>query len=422
MNTFFDKLKRALEDRGIRNRLLFIVFALLVFRALAAIPVPGIDLLRLEQFFANNEFFGLLNLFAGGGLSNLSIVMLGVGPYITASIILQLMTVLFPRMKALYHEEGEAGRRKFNQYSRMLTVPLAAFQAFAYLTLLTRQGAIAPLSPFEIGINILVITAGSLLLMWIGELITEFGIGNGVSVLIFAGIIAGLPSIASQILFTYDPAQIPVYLAFLAATVLVILGVITVTESERPIPITYAKQSRGTVSYGNIPTYLPLRLNQAGVMPIIFALSILLFPQMLFGIFSGRSGFMGDLFTHYTAFTQNLLLYGIAYFLLVFFFTFFYTAVTFEPETVATNLQKSGAFIPGVRPGTTTNEYIGSIMTRVTFIGALFLGVIAVLPIAMQAATGIPSLALGGTALLIVVGVVTDITKRIDAQVAMREY
>src|SRR5262245_40348534 len=268
MNKFFEKIGMVFKDPSIRRRILFVIGALIAFRLLAAIPIPNIDKAQLLNFFHNNQFFGLLSVFSGGGLSTLSIVMLGVAPYITASIIMQLLTMMSPRLKALYQEEGEAGRKKFSQYSRLLTVPLALLQAFAYIILFEKQNIVPHLSPFELTTNIMVITGGSILLMWIGELITEFGVGNGVSVIIFAGIVARLPQSASQLYYTFDPSQIPTYLIFLAAAVLIVYGVVFITEAERPIPVTYAKRVRGNKIYGGVSTYLPLRLNQAGVIPI----------------------------------------------------------------------------------------------------------------------------------------------------------
>lgn len=413
-------------DQAIRTRILFVLGALVVFRALAAIPIPGVDQGVLEQFFSNNQFLGLLNIFSGGGLANLSIVMLGVGPYITASIIMQLMTVMSPRVKAMQSEDGEAGRQRFMQYSRMLALPLAILQGFGFLSLLQSQGVIAGLTPFEFIVNVILVVAGSMLLMWIGELVTEFGIGNGVSIIIFAGIVAGIPQTVSQLGYAFtDPSQLPLYVGFLFVAVAVIYAVVFMTEAERPVPITYAKQSRGTKTYGGSSTYLPLRLNQAGVIPIIFALSILLFPQMILNILSAfPSHFpwvMGaiDVVNRLMA---NQILYGGAYFLLVFLFTFFYTAVTFDPDQIAKNLQRNGAFIPGIRPGGHTSEYLGNLITRLTLVGALFLAFVAVFPVGMQVLTGITSLAIGGTALLIVVTVVLDLIRRIDAQVSLREY
>ena len=423
MKNFIDKLAFVFSDKSLRNKILFAAGALIVFRLLATIPIPGIDTFRLEQFFSNNQSLGLLNIFSGGGLSNLSIVMLGVGPYITASIIMQLLTIMIPSLKALYHEEGELGRRKFTQYSRLLTVPLALLQGLGLLILLERQGIIEHLTLFDRVLNLIVITGGSILLMWIGELVSEFGIGNGVSLIIFAGIVAVLPSQVAQLLFTFEVSQLPLYLAFIAAALLITAGVVFITEAERPLPVTYAKRVRGMKVYGGLATYLPLRLNQAGVIPIIFALSILLFPQMV-GTFLGASGnaVIRDIGTILNSIMQNAWVYAILYFLLVFLFTYFYTAVTFDPNSIAENLQKNGAFIPGVRPGRSTSEYIGRVLNRITLFGALFLGSIAVLPLVMQGATGIATLAIGGTALLIVVSVVLDLVKKIEAQISMREY
>lgn len=423
MNTLLHKIRLIFEDSTLRKRTLFVLGALAAFRILAAIPIPGINIQALAQFFANNQFLGLLNLFSGGGLDRVSIVMLGVAPYITGSIIMQLLTIIFPRLKEMYHEEGEAGRRKVAQYSRLLTVPLALIQGASFLTLLERSGTLIGLTPFTYGVNLAVITAGSLLLMWLGELITEYGIGNGVSILIFAGIVARLPSAFRQTLFTFTPDQLPVYIALVAAAVLITFGVVVVTEAERPIPITYAKRIRGAKVYGGISTYLPIRVNQAGVIPIIFALSILLFPQMLFNFLSAAHNELVQTFaTLGTRILSNQWFYASAYFILVFLFTYFYTAITFEPDTMAENLQRNGAFVPGVRPGPSTAQHIGAIVTRLTLVGALFLGLIAVLPLAVRAATGITSVAIGGTALLIVVSVVIDLVKKVDAQVSMREY
>ena len=423
MSTFLAKAKILITDPGIRRRILFVLGAFVVFRVLAAVPIPGVDAARLEAFLSGNQFFGLLNIFAGGGLSNLSIVLLGVGPYITASIIMQLLTIMIPKLKTLYQEEGDAGRRKFAQYSRLLTLPLAVLQGIAFLILLERQGVMPVLGPFSFAVNLLVVTAGSMLLMWVGELITEFGIGNGVSLIIFAGIVAVLPSTVSQLLFSFEMSQVPLYLGFIFVGLVITAGVVIITEAERPIPVTYAKRVRGMKLYGGSSTYLPLRLNQAGVIPIIFALSILLFPQMIASFLATSSNpTLIEIASSILSFLQNNWAYGIAYFILVFLFTYFYTAVTFDPTSISTNLQKNGAFIPGVRPGQSTSDYLGRVITRITLVGALFLGAIAVLPIIMQGITGITALTLGGTALLIVVSVVLDLARRIDAQLSVREY
>lgn len=423
MQTFLHKLKVIFTEPAIRNRVLFVLGALLVFRALAAIPIPGVDQAMLEQFFTNNQFFGLLNIFSGGGLANLSIVMLGVGPFITASIIMQLLTVMSPKLKSMYTEEGEQGRAKFTQFSRMLTLPLAILQGFGFLTLLQSQGVISDLSPFAFGVNVVLIVAGSMLLMWIGELVTEYGIGNGVSIIIFAGIVASLPTQISQLLVAYDPSQLPLYIGFTIVAIGIIYAVVVMTEAERPVPITYAKQSRGGSTYGNTRSYLPMRLNQAGVIPIIFALSIILFPQMVLNILSAFNlPWVAEANTVVTGFLNNQWAYGAVYFILVLLFTFFYTAVTFDPDAVAKNLQRGGGFIPGIRPGPNTAEYLGNLVTRLTLVGALFLAFVAVLPVGMQIITGVTALAIGGTAVLIVVTVVLDLIRRLDAQVSMREY
>ena len=422
-STFLAKARLVLGDQSLLFKMGFVVVALVVFRFLAAIPVPGVDALRLEQFFSNNQFLGLLNVFSGGGLANLSIVMLGVGPYITASIIMQLLTIMAPSLKAMYQEEGELGRKKFSQYSRLLSVPLAFMQGYAFLFLLEKQGIVSDLSFVSMAVNVLVIATGSILLMWIGELVTEFGIGNGVSLIIFAGIVAGLPQTIAQLSFTFDVSQIPMYLGFLVAALAVIYGVVVMTEAERPVPVTYAKRVRGGKLYGGGSTYLPLRLNQAGVIPIIFALSILLFPQLILNFASQSDiAWLASAATALLAIPGGSIIYAVSYFLLVFLFTYFYTAVTFDPNMLATNLQKNGAFVPGVRPGNQTAEHLAKVLTRITMVGALFLGTIAVLPLIVQAMTGVAAFAIGGTALLIVVSVLLDLIRKIDAQVSLREY
>lgn len=423
MKEFFNKFSLVFSDKILRRRIFFTLSALALFRVLASIPVPGVDHARLAQFFTSNEFFGLLNIFSGGGLAQLSIVMLGVGPYITGSIIMQLLTIMSPRLKEMYQEEGEAGRMKFAQYSRLVTVPLALLQSFSFIKLLENQQVIAHLSPLALATNLIVISAGSVLLMWIGELISEYGIGNGMSLIIFAGIVASLPTEISQLAFSFDPSQIPVYLAFAVVAAVVIVAVVIITEAERPIPVTYAKQVRGNRVYGGTSTYLPLRINQAGVIPIIFALSILLFPQMILRFLQNSSHeIIQTVSSAILRVLANSWFYAIAYFLLVFIFTYFYTAVTFDPDQISTNLQKNGAFITGVRPGKSTSEHIAKILTRLTLVGALFLGFVAVLPLIMRGVTGITAVSVGGTALLIVVSVVIDLIKRVDAQVSIREY
>lgn len=423
MSDFFLKIKLLFNDRELSKKIFFIFFALVLFRLMANIPIPAASGSSLDQLLASNQALGFLNILTGGGLSAISIVMLGVGPYITASIIMQLLTMMSDKLKGMYHEEGEAGRKKFIQLSRKLTIPLAILQGYGLLMFLKTQGVLGDLSQWEIITNVIIITGGSVLLMWIGELITEFGIGNGVSLIIFAGIVSGLPATVSQLIFSFDVSQIPLYVGFLIASIVVIASIVTMTEAERPIPITYAKRVRGMKVYGGTSTYLPIRVNQAGVIPIIFALSILIFPQVLVNILSTvENATIQAVSQSISDFLANQWFTSILYFVLVFAFTFFYTAVTFDPDAISTNLQKNGAFIPGVRPGKSTAEYIGKVLTRITLVGATFLAAVAVLPFAMIAITGVQALALGGTALLIAVSVVLDLVKKIEAQLSMREY
>lgn len=423
LNSFIHKLKLAFGDSEIRFRILFLVGALALFRLLASIPIPGVDKGALASFFSSNQFFGLLNIFSGGGLAQLSIVMLGVGPYITASIIMQLGTIIFPQIKQAYFEEGEAGRAKFVSWSRLLTIPIAILQGIGFLFLLENQGVIAHLGTVALVANIALIAAGSLLLMWLGELVTEFGIGNGISLIILAGILASLPASISQAIFAASAADIPAYLSFTALALIMIYAVVVVSDAERSIPIAYARAMRGAAMSQGAATYLPIRLLQAGVIPIIFALSLLLLPQMALSMLgSFKIAFASSAAVWYTAFLSNPWQYGTTYFILVVLFTYFYTAVTFEPHRVAENLQKSGAFVPGVRPGRETEEYVGNVVNRITLPGACFLGLLAVSPSIIQGVTGVTTIVLGGTALLIAVQVALDLAHKIDAQVSLREY
>lgn len=407
----------------LRNKILFVAGLLIVFRLLAAIPIPGIDVLSLQQFFASNQLLGFLNVFSGGTLSNLSIMMLGVGPYITATIIMQLLTMIFPRLKQIYYEEGAIGRAKFNRISRFLTIPLAFLQSYGFLNVLKSQNVLGSLSLPELIRNVVVISAGSMILVWIGELISEKKIGNGTSLIIFAGIVSGLPAMIRGALINYNPDVLPTYAIFIILSIIIIAGVVFVNQGERKIPVSYSKRVRGNKMYGGASTYLPLRVNQAGVIPIIFAISILLFPQFfaqIISIFSlDLSLRLNEIVTNVL---NNQLVYGILYFVLVFVFTYFYTAVTFDPSEIAKNLQRGGGFIPGIRPGESTSEFFAKATNRITLFGAIFLGLVAVLPIATQAITGIATLTIGGTALLIVVSVVLETIKQLDAQLVMREY
>lgn len=419
MNTFFSIFK--IPD--VRKRVGIVAALLVVFRFMAAIPVPGVDTERLRDLFSSNQLLGFLNIFSGGALDNLSIVMLGVGPYITATIIMQLLTMIFPTMKAMYHEEGAEGRARFNRYSRWLTIPLALLQSYGFMTLLNQQGVFVDFTAINIFINAIIATAGSMVLLWIGELVSEQKIGNGVSLIIFAGIVSGLPNIIRQNIVSFDPSVIPTYVIFLILSIIVIAGVVFVSEGERKIPISYARQVRGNKMFGGVSTYLPLRVNQAGVIPIIFAISILLFPQFFAQILAAFAPGIGGVVNAWvTGFLGNQIVYGLVYFVLVVAFTYFYTAVTFDPEEIALNLQRSGGFVPGIRPGEPTRVYVGNIVNRITLFGALFLGCIAVLPIITQYITGIATLTVGGTALLIVVSVALETMKQIDSQLVMREY
>jgi len=422
--SWFQKVIQIFKIKDLRNKILFVLGVFMVFRIMANIPIPGIDAQRLKDFFEGFQMFGLLNVFTGGALDNLSIIMLGLGPYITAIIIIQLLTMIFPQLEKLYKEEGEQGRQKFNQYGRLLTVPLALLQSYAMLMLFQRQNVIGALPPFLLFTSIVTAAAGTILLMWLGELITERGIGNGVSLLIFAGIISDVPNSLRQLLVTYDPSKIPSFLLFFAMSVVIIAGVVLVNEARRNIPVSYAKRVRGMRLYGGASTYLPLNVNPAGVIPIIFALSILLFPGMVAGFLSGTAGPIGNIAKTVGDFFQNPWVHGISYFILVVLFTYFYTAVTFDPKAVSSNLQKMGGFIPGIRPGNSTANFLYYILNRVLLIGAIFLGTIAVLPSIIGGVTGITvfKFLVGGTSLLIVVSVVLETIRQIKAQLEMREY
>ncbi|MEX1013786.1 MAG: preprotein translocase subunit SecY [Candidatus Paceibacterota bacterium] len=417
------KLLQVFKIPELRDKIFKVVLLLGLFRVLAAIPIPGIDISRLGEFFASNELFGFLNLFSGGGLSNLSIVMLGVGPYITAVIVMQLLTIVFPQLKKAYYEEGAEGRAKFNRYSRYLTVPFAFIQGYGFLNLLISQGAISPMPLTEMLTNVFIITGGSVLLTWIGELITEYNIGNGISILIFAGIVAILPSAMFSSLASYTSAQLPTYISFILLSIVVIAGVTFVNEGERKVPVSYAKQVRGNKMYGGASSYLPIRVNQAGVIPIIFAISVLLFPQFFAQIATLFSADFGATVNNFVmGFFNNIYLYSLAYFFLVVVFTYFYTAVTFDPDEISKNLQRNGGFIPGIRPGKHTTEVLKKIVNRITFSGAIFLGLVAILPNVSQIATGIQTFAIGGAGLLIVVAVALEVMKKVDSQLVMREY
>lgn len=420
----FQGLIQIFKIKDLRRNILIVLALLAISRMAAVIPVPGINADKLKSLFEGNQFFGLFNIFSGGTLSNLSVVMLGVGPYITATIILQLLTMIFPKLKEMYQEEGEQGRQKFNQYTRIATVPLAALQAYGLLAFFQKQNIIQHLSFFELSVNVCVAIAGTVFLMWLGEIISERNIGNGVSLLIFAGIIANLPNNAKQFYVNFDPSMIPTLVVFLIVIAVITAGVVFINDAQRNIPISYAKRIRGSKVYGGTSTYLPLKVNQAGVIPIIFAMSLLLFPQMV-GSFLQLSShvWLQNIARSLNSFFQaGGWFYGLVYFLLVVLFTYFYTAVTFDIKQISENVQKQGGFIPGIRPGSPTADFLHRVMSRITLAGAVSLGFIAVLPFIIQYFTGTATLTVGGTALLIVVSVVLDTMKQIKAQAVMHEY
>lgn len=425
-----NKLIQIFKIKDLRNKILFVLLIFAIFRLMANIPMPGISPENLESFFNRFKVLGFLSVLTGGALSRFSIIMLGLGPYITAVIILQLLTMIFPQLERMYKEEGEAGRRKFNQWGRLATIPLAIMQSLAMLSWFQRppNPVIYPaLSLFDTIVAVATITAGTVLLMWLGELITEKGIGNGVSLLIFAGIIASFPMNVFQAWqdISIDPAKIPGYLAFFAMALVIITGVVLITEGRRNIPVSYAKRVRGNKMYGGVSTYLPMNINPAGVIPIIFAMSILVFPEMIVNFLGGTGGVVGNIASSVSGFLADPWVRGIMYFALVVLFTYFYTAVTFDPKSISENLQKMGGFVPGIRPGGSTASFIKYILNRVLLIGAIFLGLIAVMPSIVGGVTGVQntfSFLIGGTSLLIVVSVVLETMKQINSQLQMRDY
>lgn len=418
-----NRLLQIWKIRDLRNSILFVLAMLVIFRIAAHIPVPGVDPTALREFFASNQILGLLNVFSGGSMQNFSIVMMGVAPYITSSIIFQLLGMIVPKLEEMQKEEQ--GRQKINMWTRYLTVPLAAMQSFGMITLLQRSqmGIMENIDPVSLVSMIIIITAGTIFLMWLGELISEKNIGNGISLLIFAGIISGLPQAVQQTLVSANQEDMFTLVAFAAIAIITVIGVVIIAEGQRNIPVQYAKQVRGTRMYGGTSTHLPIRVNMAGVIPIIFAISVVLFPSMVAQFFvHAKTAWLAAGAEWVIEIMQNQLVYGIVYFLLVFAFTYFYTEVIFHPDQIAENLQKQGGFIPGIRPGKHTSEYLANTTHKIIFVGALFLGVIAILPLIMRAFTGMQSLAIGGTSLLIVVAVVIEMVKQIESQLTMREY
>lgn len=419
----FKNLLALLRTSDLRKKVFIILLLLVVFRIMATIPLPNVDREQLQIFLNSNQIFGLFNVFTGGAFRNISIALLGVGPFITASIIMQLLTMIFPALKEMLNEGTDKERAKFMQYSRLLTIPLAALQGFGFLSLLSRQGVIVFTNPIDLIRDIVIVTTTSVFLMWIGELITEQKLGNGISLIIFTGIVIGFPRQIMQTVISTDPTRIPNMIAFFTIALLMIVAVVFISRGERRIPVSYAKQVRGTKIYGGASTYLPLKINQAGVIPIIFALSILMFPQMI-SQFLGNSQnpFILKIAIFLQGFNQQSLIYLVCYFALVVLFTFFYTTIVFNPESIAENLQKRGGFIPGYRPGKTTSQYLVNTSHKVTLFGAIFLGLIAILPIIMQQTTGVTTFAIGGTSILIMVSVAIETMDTIESQLIMREY
>lgn len=421
----WEKIRKIWTLKDLRNKILFVSFLLIIFRFAAHIPIPGVNVMNLRNFFDSNQLLGMLNIFSGGAMENFSIVMLGVGPYITASIIIQLLTSIVPKLEEM--QKDPVGQKKINQAMRILAVPLAIIQSYATITILQKsgQGIVGDLNLFQWITAIALISGGSIFLMWLGELITEKQIGNGISLIIFAGIVARIPTITQQILATFDVSKLPLIIGFLVIALITVLGIVFITEAQRNIPVSYARQVRGSKVYGGTNSHLPMRVNQAGVIPIIFAVSLVLLPpiacQYLVAV---TSGFIQQAASFIITLFNNQFFYGAAYFVLVFVFTYFYTAVIFHPDQIAENLQKQGGFIPGIRPGRLTADYLQNVSNRILLAGALFLGTIAVLPLIIKAigGSGFSSLAVGGTSLLIVVSVAIETVKQIDAQLTVRDY
>ena len=413
----------ALKITELRRRLFFTLFIFAVFRLLAHLPLPGVDLLALRELLSRNAFLGLFDIFSGGGLQNFSVVSLGLNPYINASIIMQLFTMVFPKLEEL-SKEGEYGRERINQYTRVLTVPFAALQAYATYILLSRQGILNSLSPFALAVLVISITAGTVFLMWLGELITEYGIGNGISMIIFAGIVARLPLSFGQALSTLGGENFFNFLLTLVLAVGLVGAVVVVNEGVRQVPVQYARRVRGSKTYGGESTHLPLRVNQAGMIPIIFAVSLVMIPSLIGRYLAELPGAALQEISRILLllFDPGRFSYNVIYFLLVVAFTYFYTAVTFNPEKIAEDIKKYGGFIPGIRPGKSTADYLNWILTRITLAGAIFLGLIAVLPTLASNLTNLDALIMGGTGLLIVVSVVLETMRQIDSMVVTRNY
>lgn len=418
------KIREIWYIKDLRNSILYVIAMLVIFRIAAHIPIPGVDLAQLKDFFARNQILGMLNMLSGSAMANFSIVALGVGPYITASIIMQLLTMIIPRLEEL-SKEGSVGMRKINQYSRILTVPLALLQAYAMINLFTQSGQriITNLTMMNLATMMVVMTAGTIFLMWLGELVSEKKVGNGISLIIFAGIVEQLPISLQQTIVTFNQAQIVNLFVFAALAVLTVAGVVMLSEGQRNIPISFARRIRGNRMYGGMDTYLPLRVNQTGMIPIIFAISLVLMPSLLGQILQRfKTPLLVSIGQQLVNIFQNQLIYGIVYFVLVVAFTYFYTSVVFHPKQIAENLQKQGGFVPGLRPGQLTADFFSKTSNRIMLTGAISLGIIAILPLVTESVFKVSTFTIGGASLIIVVSVVLETMKQIGAQLTMRKY
>ena len=413
-------LFNALRIADLRRRVLFTALMLVLFRLGTHLPVPGVDPAALERLFSQQgSVFNFLDLFVGGAFSRFAIFALGVFPYITASIIMSLLQVVFPGLKELAQEEGEAGRKKIGMYTRYLTVVLAVLQAVAQTVLIRNLGALSDARPLTMGTIVMTLTAGTMLLTWMGEIMTEHGVGNGVSLIIFGGIVARLPSQTAQTFSLVRVGEVAWYSFGLDIIVVLasVVAVVAVTQAVRKIPVQYAKRVVGRRVYGGQSTHLPLRLIQAGVIPIIFAVSVLQFPGTIAQFVSNPTiQRIGQMILPGQPLGDAL------YFALIILFTYFYTAVSFDPNEVSDNIKKYGGFVPGIRPGRPTTDYLSRVVDRLTLVGALTLAVIAVVPIYLARGTGVLTFYLAGTSLLIVVGVALETMKQIEAYVLMRHY
>ncbi|MDO9027597.1 MAG: preprotein translocase subunit SecY [Candidatus Roizmanbacteria bacterium] len=418
-----EKINILLKDPELKRKLLFTLFIFLAFRIFAFLPVSAINLVKLRALFSENQFLSLLNMFSGGTLINFSVMALGLNPYINASIVLQMLTMMIPYLENL-SKEGEYGRAKINQYTRMLTMPLTIVQAIGIFMLLKNQKVIGVLNPLEFFSFIVTMVAGTFILVWFGELISEFGLGNGISLLIFVGIVGGLPVLLGQTAAVFNQEIIFNVIIFLALSLFVIASIVFINEAKRKIPVLYAKRIKGNRMYQGATNFLPLKLNQAGVIPIIFAVSFVLFPQLIGNFLryvknpalAGIGNFLS------TFFSPNGFFYNFFYFFLVIGFTYFYTIIVFNPKKISEEIQKQGGFIPGIRPGIATKEYLEKILYRITTAGAVFLGIVAVMPVLFSKITGLTNLVIGGTGILIVVSVILETFKKVEAQLVMRNY